>query len=301
MKKPILVTGSHRSGSTWIGKVISTAPGVGYIHEPFNVDIKRFNPPFTNWFEHLSDASEPSHQDNVKKYMRSFYGFPSGTAFSRILRTGSFKDVYFTLWDICDFNRRVFQRPLFKDPIALLSAEWLYKNMGFDIVVAIRHPAAFVASIQLKGWEFDFNNLLDQPELMNTYLIDYKEEIEEYAHSKKDIISQGILQWNILYHVVSIYKSKYADEWIFLKHEDVSINPVEEYNKVFVHLNLEFTDKVKKEIEKSTTSSVKSDLKRDAAKNVKTWQDRLEPKDIQLIKEGTRKVWEQFYSETDWE
>ena len=37
--KPILVTGSHRSGSTWTGRIISAAPHVGYIHEPFNIGI----------------------------------------------------------------------------------------------------------------------------------------------------------------------------------------------------------------------------------------------------------------------
>ena len=32
--KPILVTGSHRSGSTWVGKMLATSPSVNYIHEP---------------------------------------------------------------------------------------------------------------------------------------------------------------------------------------------------------------------------------------------------------------------------
>lgn len=34
--KPILVTGSHRSGSTWVGNIMATSPSVNYIHEPFN-------------------------------------------------------------------------------------------------------------------------------------------------------------------------------------------------------------------------------------------------------------------------
>ena len=33
--KPILVTGSHRSGTTWVGKMIAASPLVGYIQEPF--------------------------------------------------------------------------------------------------------------------------------------------------------------------------------------------------------------------------------------------------------------------------
>ena len=34
--RPILVTGAHRSGTTWVGKMLALAPGVAYVHEPFN-------------------------------------------------------------------------------------------------------------------------------------------------------------------------------------------------------------------------------------------------------------------------
>ena len=34
--KPILVTGAHRSGTTWAGKMLVLAPGVAYLHEPFS-------------------------------------------------------------------------------------------------------------------------------------------------------------------------------------------------------------------------------------------------------------------------
>jgi hypothetical protein len=31
---PILVTGAHGSGTTWVGKLLALAPGTGYAHEP---------------------------------------------------------------------------------------------------------------------------------------------------------------------------------------------------------------------------------------------------------------------------
>jgi len=34
--KPILVTGAHRSGTTWVGKMLALPPGVAYVHEPFS-------------------------------------------------------------------------------------------------------------------------------------------------------------------------------------------------------------------------------------------------------------------------
>ena len=37
-KKPLLLTGSHRSGSTWVGIIMAASPSVGYIHEPLNLN-----------------------------------------------------------------------------------------------------------------------------------------------------------------------------------------------------------------------------------------------------------------------
>ena len=34
MNKPILITGPHRSGSTWVGNIIRKLPMIYYIHEP---------------------------------------------------------------------------------------------------------------------------------------------------------------------------------------------------------------------------------------------------------------------------
>src|SRR5512146_1490213 len=36
-RKPILVTGAHRTGTTWVGRMLAADPGVAYISEPLNV------------------------------------------------------------------------------------------------------------------------------------------------------------------------------------------------------------------------------------------------------------------------
>lgn len=36
-ERPILVTGSHRSGTSWVGKMISQSPMIGEIREPLNI------------------------------------------------------------------------------------------------------------------------------------------------------------------------------------------------------------------------------------------------------------------------
>ncbi|MDX2361734.1 MAG: sulfotransferase [Crocinitomicaceae bacterium] len=301
MKRPILVTGSHRSGSTWVGKIISESKDVQYIHEPFNKDITRFNAPFKEQLKYVSEHSTENEQKNVEKYMNSFSRFPSRIAFSRFLNTKSVYDLYFNLWDVGDLNRRFLKRPLFKDPIALLSAEWLYQKYNCDVVIIIRHPAAFVASLSVKNWKFDFNNLLDQKTLKQSCIGKYWDDIEKYAKDQPNLIHQGILLWNILYSMIHDYQKKYGDNWIFVRHEDLSLSPTKEFKKIFATLNLDFTSRVKKTIIASSTATNENDSMRDSAKNIKTWKNRLTDEEITRVKEGTREVWTYFYDESDWE
>ncbi len=72
MKKLILVTGSHRSGSTWTGHVLSRADDVRYVNEPFNIGLSYKNSPFTFWFEYLADKPI-QHQEDAQHYLNSFF------------------------------------------------------------------------------------------------------------------------------------------------------------------------------------------------------------------------------------
>jgi hypothetical protein len=145
MKKNILVTGSHRSGTTWIANVISKAKKTRYIAEPFNIK-KRKNSPFNFWFEYLID-SPVEHQENVSNYIESFYKILHFNNFKRLTKKRSLKGIYYYLLDL---KRRSTARTVIKDPIAIMSAEWMYENFDLDIIVLIRHPAAFVSSLKVK-------------------------------------------------------------------------------------------------------------------------------------------------------
>lgn len=204
MKKNILVTGSHRSGSTWIGKVIAKANKVRYVHEPFNIETSKETSLIHYWFEYWSDSS-PQHQIKYKNYIDSFYKVLHINNLHRLYKIRSLKGLYNYL---AELKHRITDRTIIKDPIAIMSAEWIYKNYNIDIVVLIRHPAAFVASLKVKGWEHDFNHFLSQPVLMNTLLKAHETLINDFSENKKDIIDQGILLWNIIYGTIAYYQGK---------------------------------------------------------------------------------------------
>ena len=100
--------------------------------------------------------------------------------------------------------------------------------------------------------------------------------------------------------MVHYYQEKYKDEWYFIKHEDLSLQPTEEFEKLYNFLKIEMDNLVKDYILETTSSNEETLLKRDSRKNISSWKNRLTQEEIQEIKEGTREVWKYFYTEEDW-
>lgn len=295
MKRKILVTGAHRSGSTWAGLVVARAKNVRYVHEPFNKGMNKSSP-LKLWFEYLTDSPLP-HQEKVKAYIDSFCELNYIGTIKRVKKIGSFRDAYHFL---ADTKARLIDRTVIKDPIALMSAEWLYRNYDLDVIVLIRHPAAFVASLKVKNWQFGFETFKNQHNLLRDHLKDYEDLIDDYTKNKRDIIDQGILAWNIFHHVITYYQSKFENEWHFVRHEDLSRNPIEEFEKMFSKVGLKLNRNAIKYIEKTSTAEEKSKLERNSKDNIKTWKARLTKEEISRIKLGTEEIWKKFYSEDDW-
>jgi hypothetical protein len=296
-KRPILVTGSHRSGSTWIGRILESSGKLRYVHEPFNIENKRGFSPFNYWFEHISEKTKIQHQSAAEAYLRSFFSRSPKSFFSNLKKVRTSRGFYFFLKD---FQNRMTKRTVLKDPIALLSAEWIHKKTHCDVVVSIRHPAAFVASLKIKEWAFDFNHFLQQEELMHSHLKPFGDEIKHFATYPPSIIEQGILLWNILYTVALNYKEKYGETWFFVRHEDLSDDPITAFEKMFDYLEVPFSASVKNKILNTTTNNVATEHQRNAKENKFSWKKRLTVSEIALIKEKTSPLWKKYYSESDW-
>lgn len=295
-KNHILVTGAHRSGSTWVGTILSMAENIRYIHEPFN-PANRKDIPIKKWYEHISESTALKHQKKVRSYIRSFYSITFKSLWSDLWKIRKSKDIYLYL---ANNKGKITDRTVLKDPIALFSCEWLYDELPLDVVVLLRHPAAFVASLKVKKWRTDFNMFLNQPDLMKKIPAKYHEQIIDYANTDTTIIEEGVLMWKLIYSTVADYQSKYATKWCFVKHEDLSAKPMVEFEKLFSFLNISMNVDIKKKIAEYSKAETASDLKRNSLKNIFTWQDRLSSEEIKFVKEETYDVWTKFYQESDW-
>ena len=195
--------------------------------------------------------------------------------------------------------------PIFKDPIAFFSADWLSKTYEMNVLVMIRHPAAFCSSLKIKNWTFDFNNFLNQPLLMDRYLGVFEEEIREFAKEEKSIIDQAILLWNCIHHTVIVYQQDHP-EWLFVRHEDLSNDPQGHFESIFSKFDLDFTPRVKSAIAENSGSHNPSEqqpgnkFKRDSKANIYNWKKRLSRDEIESIKDKTNEISSTFYENHEW-
>lgn len=299
------MTGSHHSGTTWVGKVLASSPRVVYIHEPFNPD---FAPTLAGqcrdrWFLYLTDDSvDPATRRDLARRLSLKY--PLMTAFKESgtwrARARSVRDDMLVTW-----GRVRASRPLIKDPIALLSTDWLASEFGALPIVMIRHPAAFVASILVRDNSFDFRSLLSQDHLMEAYFVGLAEQFERYVQVEHSKLDQACLLWVALNSVVSRMRAEHPN-WVFLRHEDLCAAPVAGFRQLAEYVRVPFDDRLERSVRAfsdprySPEGRSRGDLVRNSPEVVWIWRRRLTAGQVLRVRRETMSVAEEFYSPADW-
>lgn len=306
---PILVTGSHRSGSTWVGNVLALAPRTGYVHEPFNTKTRAgvCDVRFPSDFFRVTAENEGAYYPPLSDTLSWRYALGPET---RSLRTP--RDLARMTRDLAYFEtkRRQGARVIMKDPLALFSAEWLSDRFDMPVLVIIRHPAAFVASLIAAGWvRFPFRILRDQDGLMRDRLAPFRDEIAAAAETHPDPVGVGTLLWRAIHHHIRLLREERPD-WIFARHEDLSREPVEAYREVYRRLGLPFGPETAARIATMTGQDggmaalsifgTRRRTVRNSLDNIAYFKKRLTPEQIARIRAATMDVWPAFYSEEEW-
>jgi hypothetical protein len=303
--KPVVVTGCHRSGSTWIGNVLANSPSVSYIHEPFNgmCSPGKCNVIFPYTYMHISEENQGDFYTALSDTFHFRYNIGAELSTVRSLR-----DFARLTRDSTIFlkNKTLGIAPLLKDPMAVLSAEWLANCFEVNILISVRHPAAFVSSCKQLNWSFNFDNFLNQPLLMKKYFAPFESEIIDYAKYDHPLIDKLILVWKLIYWVVADYRSHHP-EWIILRYEDICHDPLNQFQTIFKAFDLEFTPNVQSFIQDSTTyqqfkgvfQEIHS-VKRDSQKYSDIWKKRLSETEIDYIRNRVEDVSKLFYTDADW-
>jgi hypothetical protein len=304
---PILVTGCHRSGTTWLASLLAASPGIAYIDEVFNLDHRipgACAARFPHWYMHLTE-------ENGREYVRPLgrtlgFHFDWANA-ARTLRTPRrLRRAPATAARFRAARRRQL-RPLLKDPLAFFSAEWLAQTFGMQVVVMLRHPGAFAASLKRLDWRFNFREFLAQPALMRDHLAPYRAEIEAFAAHQPPIVDQAGLLWRCVYGTAARLRNVHP-EWQFVRHEDLSLRPREELDPICGRLGIPFDDAITARIAETTAAANPTDapqgrahqLRRNSAANVDAWRSRLDADEVARLRAIVGDELGAFYDDASW-
>lgn len=305
-RRPILVTGSHRSGTGWVGEMLAASPDprLAYIWEPFS-PIARPGicpAPFERWFTYVTEENEGPYVRPIRDMLS--YRYHPGDEL-RSLTSAKDAARFARDWAVVRRRRHTKPIPLLKDPIALFSAPWLAERFDVRVLVLIRHPAAFTQSLLAKGWRHPFGDFLAQPLMMRDLLADRAEEIRRFAEVEQPLLEQSILLWNLIHEqIVRLREGGHG--WLFRRHEDLSRDAVPEFRDLYRHLSLTWNDETERVVrEHSGTGNpeVTADAashRRDSAKAITAWKRRLDTDQIARVREATEPTWRAFYGDGDW-
>ncbi len=301
---PILVTGAHRSGTTWVGRMLAADADIAYISEPLNVHHRPgvFRPKVSRWYQYICDENEQEYLSAYKELLDFDYHL-----WDEIRSIRSRKDFLRMGRDFLVFYNGSLrgQRALIKDPFAVFSTPWLAKKLNCRVVVTVRNPGAFASSLKRLNWNFDFKDLLDQPLLMRDHVGVDQEEMK--AIKADDVIGQAALLWKLIYRSVHATRELNSDI-ILVRHEDLSRDPVSGFRDLYTKLGLDFTSKVERTILNSSSSNNPTELssgkthsvKLDSRANMSGWRKRMSAEEIQRIRKLTEGVSSFFYSDGEW-
>jgi hypothetical protein len=289
--------------------MIAASSVTGYIQEPFSPLHSRgvFNAATDHYYTWVSDHNgclfEAALRDTIA------FKYDLAAAAKSVTNARQFASMLVGYCRSCMY-RREGRRALLKDPLALFAAEWIAAKIDAQVVVLIRHPAAFVSSLIKANWRHPFSNFLEQPGLMAAHLSPFQSEVERLSRNKSDsdIVEEGTLLWRITHHMIMKYKQARPD-WLYVRHEDLSRDPIAHFHGIFEYLRLPYTSGVKQRIEEYTRQGNPIErpgepspavARLDSRKNLSRWMDRLSARQIARIQEQTADVWPFFYTADDW-
>ena len=141
---------------------------------------------------------------------------------------------------------------------------------------------------------------------MRDHLDAYHDEM--LSVEQDDIIGQASLLWKVIYASVHNIQQSNSD-FIVVRHEDLSLDPVNGYRELYSLLDLDFSTRVQKFVEESSSSENPRELSRrkihsvkmDSASQVKNWKKRLSEETVKRIRGITEETSKLYYSNEDWE
>lgn len=304
-RQPILITGAPRSGTTWVGRMLDLSTRVGYINEPFNPTHQPgvCSCVFRHWYQYVHTGNAHEYESGLAAMLA--FRYQLAAQLRQLPDRLSLEALGRDAWNFAIARARG-ARPLVKDPIAAFSSDWLARKYGAAVVVVVRHPAAFAASVKRLAWTFPLRDLLAQETLMREHLSEFETEMLRLSEGSLDPVAHAALMWRLVYSVLLGFGREHPD-WLFIRQEDLARDPVAGFAQLYEGLGFPFPDRIEKTIHWYSSGSLEHEadpaenaIRRHSRDTIGRWRDRLSAEELAMVRSQCGPLAERFYTDDEW-
>lgn len=258
-QKSILIAGTARSGTTWLGDLIASQIPSRILFEPFNPDLV---PEYRNF--------------NYFQYMRPGTENLEFRVFAHKVFTGEIR----SRW-IDRQNERIHSEyRIIKEIRINLALKWLHDNFSeVPILLLLRHPCAVTASRMELNWatDRDIEPFLSQPDLVEDHLAPYMEIIK---HAKTDEEKHAVI-WSVS-NLVPLRQFQ-PNEIRIVYYEHLCTQPEIELPAVFASIGQTYRDTERNMVNRPSQTTRPSSAVVDGTDKISAWQKKLSDRQIRNV------------------
>lgn len=284
--RPLLVIGNGRSGTSWIGDTLSQERSLTYYREPCHPGRKGLSGEAADavWTRYVP----PGGSDR-------YFQETLGGAFDGLMVRGGGVS-----WR--GLPARVLQRPriLVKEVAAFLSLDWLYQRWKPEVLVVVRHPCAYAASVRALRHDAAEIARFDMLRNNKTLQQNYIGHLMPHLTSVEGPLEASVASWAIR-NYINLRLQAERPEWQVIYYEELARNPAEKFRSLFLKYNLHWDKTIAEWIRAKTTTEQVGHFttSRVSSTRIDAWRQRLSSEEVARI----RRVVEPFdlpiYSHAD--
>jgi hypothetical protein len=257
--KSILVAGTARSGTTWLGDLIAEQIPCRVMFEPFNPNLV----PQYRGFQYF-------------QYMRPDQADPEFHAYASRIFSGEIRNRWIDHQNECILPKY----RLIKEIRANLALKWLHDHFPqAPILFVMRHPCAVVSSRMELGWatDSDIQPFLSQPDLMQDFLAPY---IDLIKGVKTDEEKHAVI-WSVS-NLVPLRQFG-PGELKIVRYEHLCTQPETELSSIFKFLGVRSDVSSTAKINRPSQTSRQTSAVVTGTDRIKTWKKKLSSRQIDSI------------------
>lgn len=286
--RPVFVVGNGRSGTSWLGETLGQAQGVLYYREPCHPHRNGINGASADaiWCRHVPMGGRDG-----------FFEYTLDAAFRGHFWRGAGHG-------LGAYRHRLGQKPriVVKDVASFLSLEWVAARWQPDVVVILRHPGAYAASV--------LNLRQDPQEVARLRILCATDSLRDLLGARLEPLARisdpaeaAVAAWAIRTAAFAEAAARHP-EWQVVFYEDLAQEPLAGFRALYDRLGLPWSDAIAARIRAKTSAEAEGAFTtaRVSHSRIHAWRDQLSPDQARRIRQIIAPFGLPYYSaSSDWD